>query len=136
MLAWVRAIAFGCFLLLGVSGARAQGAVPSDNWTVSITTGNTYQTVQSSNNSRRSLTIQNNNASDACYLNIDGSVPAGSTTASNVTTTGSKQTVTAAKASMLLSAGQSYTRYYPYVPSGPIVATCAANGDSLYVDIQ
>lgn len=137
MLAMVRALAAGLVVVLGVASAQAQSAVPTDNWSVSITVGNTYQLVQSANNARRSLTIQNNNATtDNCFLNIDGSVVAANTTATTVTTTGSKQSVTAAKASILLQPGQAYTRYYPYVPSGPIVATCASNGNSLYVDIQ
>ncbi|EJN14745.1 hypothetical protein PMI42_01719 [Bradyrhizobium sp. YR681] len=136
MLAWVRGIALGCAMLGGAVAAHAQSAVPSDNWSVSITTGNTFQTIQSANNSRRALTIQNNNTADNCYVNVDGSVAAGSTTATSVTTTGSKQSVTAAKASILLLPGGSYTRYYPYTDGGPIVATCASNGDSLYVAIQ
>ena len=134
MLTLVR-IAFALLFLADlVDAAMAQSAVPTDNWSVSITTGGTFQQVQPRNDARRSLTIQNNNASDSCYVNIDGSVVAGNTAASSVTTRGG--TVTAAKASVLLSAGQSYTRYYPYVPSGPIVATCATTASSLYVDMQ
>lgn len=134
MLTLVR-IAFALVFLLDFADAvMAQSAVPTDNWSVSITTGNTYQQVQARNDARRSLTIQNNNASDSCYVNIDGSVAAGNTTASSVTTKGGA--ITAAKASVLLSAGQAYTRYYPYVPNGPIIATCATTGSSLYVDMQ
>lgn len=134
MLTLVR-IAFALLFLADfVDAAMGQSAVPTDNWSVSITTGNTFQQVQPRNDARRSLTVQNNNAFDSCYVNIDGSVVAGNTTASSVTTKGG--TITAAKASVLLSAGQSYARYYPYVPSGPIVATCATTASSLYVDMQ
>lgn len=136
MLAPVRAIAFAAVMLAGIGAAAAQSAVPTDNWSVSITTGNTFQQVQPRSDARRSLTIQNNNASDSCYVNIDGSVIAGNTTATSVTTKASAVAITAAKASVLLSAGQSYTRYYPYVPSGPIVVTCATTASSLYVDMQ
>jgi preprotein translocase subunit SecD len=132
----MRAMLCAIALVFSATHVLAQGAVPSDNWSVKITTGNTFQALQSANNARRSLTIQNNNAADACYVNVDGTVVAGNTTATSVTTTGSKQTMTAAQASVLLNAGSSYTRYYPYVPSGPIVVTCASNGDSLYVDMQ
>lgn len=136
MLTLVR-IAFALLFLADlVDAAMAQSAVPTDNWSVSITTGNTFQQVQPANNSRRALEIHNNNASDDCYINVDGSVVAGNTTSTTITTTGSKQTMTAAKASIRLIAGGSYTRYYPYVPSGPIVGTCAASADSLYVGIQ
>jgi hypothetical protein len=45
--------------------------------------------------------------------------------------------MSAAQASILLApAGGSYTRYYPYVPDGPIVVTCAGTGDSVYVGIH
>ncbi|WP_445222249.1 hypothetical protein ACKWRH_21580 [Bradyrhizobium sp. Pa8] len=134
MLAFVRGIVFAGAMLLGVGSAAAQSAVPSDNWSVSITTGNTFQTIQTANNTRRALTIQNNNASDSCYLDVTGVVSAGNTTATSVTTKGG--TITAAKASVLLQPGQAYTRYYPYTDSGPIVGTCATAGDSLYVAIQ
>src|SRR5579859_5918484 len=76
------------------------------NSSVVITTGNTFQKVLSSNANtstpRQALTIQNNNATDSCWITFG--VLAGATiTAAN-----------AAKASsILLTAGQSYTRYWP-----------------------
>jgi hypothetical protein len=73
--------------------------------------------VLAANNKRRSLTIANNNASDSCWIFI------GSAAATKGT-------------SILLLAGQGYTRYYPYIPSDAIQATCAANSDTLYVDTQ
>jgi hypothetical protein len=80
-----------------------------------ITLGNTFQTVLAANSKRQSVTVQNNNAADSCWLFV------GSTTA------------TAAK-SILLLAGQSWSRYYPYVPSDALQATCANTNDTLYID--
>jgi hypothetical protein len=106
-------------LLLFASPALAQA--PQNfgtlNGSVVIATGNTFQTVLTANNRRRSLTIANNNASDSCWIFI------GSAAATKGT-------------SILLLAGQGYTRYYPYIPSDAIQATCAANSDTLYVDTQ
>lgn len=91
------------------------------NSSATITTGNTFQTIlaviSGTSTQRQSLTIQNNNAVDSCWLFIG----AGSATKAT---------------SMLLLAGGSYTRYWPYVPSDAIQATCATTADTLYVDIQ
>ena len=124
------------WLLLSAVPAMAQSAMPTDNQSVSITTGLTYQTIQAINQSRRSVTVQNNNttSTENCWINVDGTVPAGATTATSVTVKG--VSITAAKASILLQPGQAYTRYYPYVPSGAIVGTCSSTGDSIYADIQ
>lgn len=116
-------------LLLFPSLAFAQSnqpypkAVATVNKSAVITTGNTFQVVLPiillAN--RRSLTIQNNNTSDTCWITFGTGV-----TAAN-----------AAKASSIaLSAGQAYTRYYPYVPSDEIEGTCASNSDTLYIDVQ
>lgn len=89
-----------------------------------ITTGNTFQTVLSALAAssttgvvpvRRSLTIENNNATDSCWVYPHSG------------------TATKAK-SILLLPGGSYTRYWPYVPSDAIQATCASDSDSLYVE--
>lgn len=128
-------------LLALASPAAAQNVTnaASVNGSVSITTGNTYQTILAAVGlppaQHRSLTIENNNASDSCEIEPTGLVAAGSTTATSVTPPGGSA-ITAAKASILLLAGGSYTRYYPYIPSGAIVGTCATAGDSLYVDTQ
>lgn len=101
---------------------------------VTITTGNTYQNVLAANpttdkNKRKSLTIQNNNttSTDNCWIAF-GTRAVGGTQ------------VTAANAvkgeSILLIPGQSFTRYYPYIPSDLIVGTCVSNGNTLYVDVQ
>lgn len=116
-------------LLLAASAAYAQTSVsgtPTNRTTVNrsavITTGNTFQTVLAATDPgadvpRRSLTIQNNNASDSCWVYV------GSGTATKAT-------------SILLTTGGSYVRYWPYVPNDVIQATCASNSDTLYVDTQ
>ena len=69
-------------LLLGVSGAAAQSTNSvTFNQSVTITTGNTFQTVLNaiaagSTTPRRSLTIQNNNTtSDNCWVYVGSAVP-------------------------------------------------------------
>lgn len=101
-------------------GASAQTVAQTTNASVVVATGNTFQTVLAAitqTNQRRSLTIENNNATDSCWLYIG----AGSATKA---------------ASMLLLPGGSYTRYYPYVPADAIQATCATSSSTLYVDLQ
>lgn len=108
-----------------VGSAKYRGTI---NSSVVIATGNTFQQVLASiigatgqtgvANVRQSLTIENNNASDSCWVFIG-------------------PTASAAKGtSILLLAGGSYTRYWPYVPPDNIAATCASNSDTLYVDSQ
>jgi hypothetical protein len=96
------------------------GNLPTTNSSVVITTGNTFQQVLAAPvaNPRNSLTIQNNNASDACWVYV------------GPTASATKGT------SIQLAAGQSYTRYIPYIPSDVIAATCATTSDTLYVDTQ
>ena len=38
--------------------------------------------------------------------------------------------------SMVLAPGKSYTRYWPFVPSDAIQATCASGSDTLYVEYK
>lgn len=106
------------------AGGAAVAGAPTNrstkNVSVVITTGNTFQTilaVQGTTDVRQALTIANNNATDSCWLFI------GAATATKGT-------------SILLLAGGSYARYWPFVPSDAIQATCANNSDTLYVDIQ
>lgn len=91
------------------------------NGSVVIATGNTFQTVLASNFNttvqRQQLTINNNNATDSCWVFL------GSGTATKGT-------------SILLLAGASYRREWPYVPSDAVQATCASSSDTLYVDTQ
>ena len=129
------------FLLSSITFAAAEPPVdiPSLNGSVKITTGLTYQAILPSlgapAQSRRSLTIENNNATDACYIEVTGLVVAGNTTSTSVTTTSGAMAASLASI-YLAGGGGSYTRYYPFIPSGPIVGTCATTGDSLYVDTQ
>jgi hypothetical protein len=97
------------------------------NSSVTITTGNAFQTVLASNQTngkpRQSLTIDNNNATDTCWVTF-GVLNGVVITAAN-----------AAKGSSIqLLAGQALTRYWPYVPNDEIEATCASTSDTLYVD--
>jgi hypothetical protein len=82
-----------------------------------ITSGGAFQQVLAANSNRASLTIENNNASDSCWIYIG----AGSATEAK---------------SILLLAGGAYGRYFPYVPADEIQATCATTSDTLYVDTQ
>lgn len=113
-----------CLLALWlVSPASAQTTnAATTNGSAVITTGNTFQQVLAAVGTppavRRSLTVQNNNASDACWVYVGPTASATKGTA------------------IQLAAGQSYTRYYPYVPSDVIAATCATTSDTLYVDTQ
>jgi hypothetical protein len=107
-------------LALFVSEALAQSVLPTTNGSVTITNGNAFQTVLTSaiGGPRRSLTIQNNNTNgDNCWVFVGGGTAAKGT-------------------SILLAQGASYTRYYPYIPSDAIQATCATTSDTLYVDTQ
>jgi hypothetical protein len=115
-----RLLAACLFFALSCIGALAQTVAQTTNSSVVIATGNTFQTILTaitSNNQRRSLTIQNNNATDSCWVFVGAGSAAKGT-------------------SILLLAGGSYTRYYPYVPSDAIQATCASSSDTMYVDIQ
>jgi hypothetical protein len=102
--------------------ALAQTNAATTNGSVTIATGNTFQTAVSalgvSPAQRRSLTIQNNNTNgDNCWVFIGGGAATKAT-------------------SILLGQGGSYQRYYPYVPSDAIQATCVTTSDTLYVDTQ
>lgn len=118
--------------LFGAVSAGAQGVYPTTavttNGSVVITTGSTFQAVLAAvavnpvNPIRHSLTIQNNNTTtDNCWITFGTGITAGNATKAK---------------SILLTPGQAFTRYYPYIPSDEIEATCATNGNSLYVDTQ
>ena len=92
------------------------------NRSVTITAGAAFQAVLARNTGRRGLTIQNNKTNtDNCWIAFGSNVTAGTATAA---------------ASILLTPGQAYTRYYPYIPLDEIEATCATTADTLYVDTQ
>lgn len=99
--------------------------LPTYNFSKVITAGGTFQTVLPIGVGRRSLTIQNTNTTDGCFITF-GSINGVVITAANA----SEST------SISLAAGQSYTRYYPYVPSDEIEGTCATSLDTLYIDTQ
>lgn len=120
-----RIIAVLLFALVGVMPATAQQNRTTQNGSVVIATGNTFQTILAAN-PRFTLTIQNNQTStDNCWIAF-GAVNGTTITAGNAT-----------KAeSILLQPGQSYTRFGVYVPSDAIQGTCASTSDTLYVDTQ
>jgi hypothetical protein len=104
--------------------------LPTINGSVTIATGNTFQqilvaTTFTVDQARKSLTIQNNNTSDNCWITF-GAIGGVAITASNATKT----------QSILLVPGGSYQRYFPYVPSDAIIGTCASNSDTLYIEVQ
>lgn len=102
-------------LIYGVAQNR-----PTVNASTTTGTAGTFGQIlaaMSVSTQRQSLTIQNNNATDTCWLFIG----AGSAT---------KPT------SIELLAGQAYTRYFPYVPSDEFQATCATTSDPIYIDYQ
>jgi hypothetical protein len=108
---------------------------PTTNSSIKIAAGGTYQLVAAFRQSMNSLTIQNNNpmaGSEMCYVEVSGTVLVGNI----LTTSVLGGTTTAQGASVLLPPGASYTRYYPFIPLGGIVATCTNTNDTLYVDWQ
>jgi hypothetical protein len=83
-----------------------------------IATGNTFQTVLAAQTAvRQQLTVNNNNTTDNCWIFL------GSGAATKAT-------------SILLLAGASYRREWPFVPSDQIQGTCASTSDSIYLDTQ
>ena len=115
-------------LLLYTVASHAQFSPPpvalsTTNASAVIATGGTFQqiipSVSVNSSGRRSVTVQNNNTNnDNCWVFIGAT---GSATAAT---------------SILLLPGGSYQRYFPYVPSDVISATCSGNGDTIYADYQ
>jgi hypothetical protein len=122
---YIRQALVAVALLSAPAVATAEVAVapaPTTNASVSIAAGNTFQTVLAAVAAypaapRRSITIENNNTSDNCWVYVG----------SGVATKGT---------AILLQPGGSYTRYSPFIPSDAIQATCAITSDTLYVDSQ
>jgi hypothetical protein len=113
---------------------------PTINGSVKITTGNTLQSIlgaQGFNQALKSVTFQNNNSTDNCWI-VFGSnitITSGTTTLStNVTVNG--VTMTVQQAAILLTPGGSFQRYLPYLPADQIFGTCATTGDSIHIDYQ
>jgi len=122
MRALLRAALAAAALVSAAFPSAAQTPAATTNGSVTIATGSTFQTIlavlAAGNTQRRSVTIQNNNTNgDNCWLFIGG----GSATKAT---------------SILLAPGGSYQRYYPYVPSDAIQATCATTNDTMYLDTQ
>lgn len=115
----MRSFLIGLLLIVsGAAHAQAPQRFNTVNGSVTITTGNTFQNVLAANAIKRSVTIQNNNTNgDSCWIFVG----------SGAATKGT---------SILLGQGGSYQRYYPYLPSDVIQATCATTSDTLYVDTQ
>lgn len=106
------------------SPLAAQTVAQTTRVPTSITTGNTFQTILpavTSNNQRKSLEIQNNNATDNCWIDFGIGVTAGNASKANA---------------YLLQPGWALTRYTPYIPADEIEATCATTADTLRVDFQ
>jgi hypothetical protein len=108
-----------------VTGSPVQGVAQyrgTVNSSATITAGNAFQSVLATligtSTVRQSLTIENNNAADSCWVFIGPNASATKAT------------------SILLTPGGSYQRYFPYVPSDNISATCTNMNDTLYVDTQ
>lgn len=116
------------------SPSFAQTAIPTVNLSAKVTTGLTYQQLLPKDDTRKSLTIQNNNAADNCEVIFGSPFIATDTTATSRTVNGTS--LTALQASIVLTPGQSLTRYYPHIPSDVILGTCTTTGDSIYVDVQ
>jgi hypothetical protein len=118
----VLAAALAIALVLFGSPTLAQSQAPAPpGISVAIVTGSKFQQVvppSTNGRERRSLTIQNNSANDdSCWVYIGTSKP-------------SKE------ASFELAPGKSLIRYWPFVPSDAIQATCASSSDTLYIEYQ
>jgi hypothetical protein len=123
-------------LLSFISSAAFAQSQPAqaNNWSVSITTGNTFQALLAAG-TPRALTIENNNSNgDNCWIDVTGIVVATNTLSTSVTT--KNGAITAQKATILLGQGASWQRYFSYVPNNAIVGTCATTGDSIYVEVE
>jgi hypothetical protein len=128
-----RIYATAIFALLATQ-ANAQTAITTVNSSVKITSGLTYQQLLPKDDTRKALTIQNNNTTDNCEIIFGSPFLAGDTTATSRTV--GVTSMTALQASIVLGPLQSLTRYYPHLPSDIILVTCTTTGDSVYADIQ
>lgn len=113
-------ILFSLFWFSTVVNAAVVSSAPVTIVPIVIATGNTFQQVLAAStiNNRFSITIQNNNATDSCWVFLGPNASATKAT------------------SILLLAGGSYTRYYPYIPSNAIQVTCVSTSDTMYLDTQ
>ena len=119
----MKKLCFFLSLFIAAPAVAQTTNAPTINGSVSITTGNTFQqalpAVGTPPAIRRSLTVQNNNTTtDACWVYLG--VTANATKANSIE----------------LLQGNSYSRYFPYVPSDAVQVTCATTADTVYVDTQ
>lgn len=131
-----RLIAAAAIYAALVAGACAQTTpLSSTPKSKSIASGLTFQLLADSAN-RRVIEIENNNttSTENCWVLVGGPWQAGDTTASVRSIDGAS--ITASKDAWLLQPGGSFTRYYPYIPSDPILVTCTNAGDSVAARIQ
>ena len=117
------ALAIATIFLQSTTFAQGQTPVPQTGAgnLVTISAGNKFQQIVPNNNTgtdRRALTIQNNASNgDNCWVYVGSNKP-------------SKD------GSVVLAPGKSYDRYWPFVPSDAIQATCASSSDNLYVEFK
>lgn len=130
----LRVLAAAAIMLPTLAAAQSVAPAVLSNQSQAIGTGNTYQQLLAASSGRKSITIENNNTTDTCYIDPTGTVQPGDTTATNESVGG--KLLTAIKSSIALLPGGSWTRYYPYIPSNTIVGTCPSSSDSIYVDTQ
>lgn len=117
-----------------LGSSRVVGGLSTIRVPIVIVAGNTFQTILPASAGRRSLTVQNNNGTDSCWLDF------GQSSALSLTGIPSGTSLTAAAATktgaILLLAGGSYSRYYPYTPSDELQATCTTTADTMRVEYQ
>jgi hypothetical protein len=93
----------------------------ADNNLFTIATGNAFQQLTGPNVStteRQALIIKNDNSNgDSCWVFFGNNKP-------------SKEK------SVIVASGDSYIRYWPFVSSDAMQATCASSSDALYVEIK
>lgn len=115
---------YGC-ANVSVSGGGVSASAPT-NTSATITTGGTFQTIQASSATRKSLEFMNVCAKSGnctaitnnCYLYIAAS---GSPTTANA---------------VVVPAGGYYLRSVGNIPSSAIQATCDGTGDHFYLAVQ
>ncbi len=100
----------------------AQQPPASIKTSVTIVTGNKFQIILPENDTgkdRRALVIDNNNTNgDSCWIFV------GTGRASQE------------KSDKVLAPGGQYVRYWPFVPSDEVQATCASSADTLSVEYR
>lgn len=90
-----------------------------------IISGNTFQSILPANGSRGSVQIENNNATDTCWISY-GFISGAAITAGNAVKGDAVE----------LLPGGSIGRYWPLTISEEIVGTCTGTNDTMRVDWQ